>query len=53
MLTAIPNVKPSVIVLGMNFIKSPSLKAPIAISISPAIIVATVRPDTPYSATMP
>ena len=48
MLTAIPNVNPTVIVFGINFIKSPSLKIPISISINPAIMVATVSPAIPY-----
>ena len=51
--TAIPKVKPDVIVYGMKRIKFPNFKSPIIIRRIPAITVATTRPSIWCSATIP
>ena len=51
--TAIPAVKPVVMVYGINFINEPNLKIPIKISKIPAIIVASTSPSIPFAATTP
>ena len=51
--TAIPNVKPAVIVPGIYFIRLPKRQSPIIIIIMPAITVDMTSPDIPSLATMP
>ena len=51
--TAIPAVKPVVIVYGMNLIRLPNFNNPIRIRIIPARIVATIKPFIPFFATIP
>ena len=51
--TAIPAVKPVVMVYGINLIRFPNFKNPIIIRIIPAIIVAITSPCIPFSATIP
>ena len=51
--TAIPAVKPVVIVIGMYLISPPRRHIPIRISIMPARQVAIVSPESPCVATMP
>ena len=51
--TAIPSVKPVVIVNGINFMSAPSLNTPIRIKIIPASIVARTSPSIPFLATIP
>ena len=51
--TAIPAVKPVVIVYGINLISEPSLNSPISIRRIPAKIVARARPSIPFVATIP
>ena len=53
MVTAIPAVKPTVMVLGTYLIRVPSLKTPISIRIIPAIREAIISPDIPLVATIP
>ena len=48
MITAMPVVKPVTTGYGMNLIAAPSRASPKAMRISPAMIVATSRPSTPY-----
>ena len=45
--TAIPAVKPTTIVYGMNFTSPPSLNAPRRIRIIPAKTVAVASPENP------
>jgi len=51
--TAIPAVKPVVIVYGINLISEPKRQNPIKIKMIPARIVATAKPSIPWSATIP
>ena len=53
MVTAIPAVKPVVMVYGTKRMMVPSLSKPIATSSTPAISVAATRPSMPSVATMP
>ena len=53
MITAMPDVKPTITGFGMNRMTLPSRATPIASSITPAISVATCRPAMPYCAVMP
>ena len=53
MMTAIPLVNPVTTGAGMNLIAPPSFATPRTMRITPAIIVATVSPSTPYCCTMP
>ena len=50
---AIPEVNPTIIGYGINFIMSPNFKTPIKISKTPAIQVAIANPLVPYSEIMP
>ena len=50
---AIPAVKPSVIVCGMNLIRLPTLQSPNIIINIPAIMVATISPLMSYSWMIP
>ncbi len=50
--SAIPAVKPAVTGSGMNWINLPIRAAPNPISITPAIIVATIRPPSPKRCTI-
>ena len=49
MVTAIPAVKPMIMGYGMNLMTAPNLNNPSAMSITPAIMVATSRPCNPYA----
>ena len=51
--TAIPEVKPVVIVYGMNLIRLPNRNNPIRIRITPANSVAMISPSIPFFATIP
>lgn len=51
--TAIPLVKPVVMVSGMNLIRLPNLNNPINTRIIPAIMVAIINPSIPSVATIP
>ena len=51
--TAIPEVKPVVIVNGINLIRLPNLQTPITISITPAMRVAITSPENPFVAIIP
>ena len=51
--TAIPQVKPVVIVYGIYLISEPKWHIPIMTRIIPASIVATISPSVPYCATIP
>ena len=51
--TAIPSVKPVVIVKGINLMSAPNLNTPISIKIIPARIVASASPSIPFLATIP
>ena len=51
--TAIPAVKPVVIVYGIYLIRLPIRQTPIMIRIIPAITVASASPSIPFSAAMP
>ena len=51
--TAIPEVKPVVIVNGINLISEPKWQNPMITRIIPAMIVATASPSTPLFATIP
>ena len=53
MVTAIPAVKPVVMVYGTKRMMVPSLSKPITTSSTPAISVAATRPSMPSVATMP
>ena len=48
-----PAENPVVMVIGMYFTRDPSFRTPIRIRITPAIIVAIIRPSTPSVATIP
>ena len=49
----IPEVKPVVIVNGINLIRLPNLQTPIIMSIIPAISVAITSPEKPLVAIIP
>ena len=51
--TAIPEVKPVVMLFGIYLIRLPIRRMPIKISIIPAMIVAIARPSRPFVATIP
>ena len=51
--SAIPLVNPTTIGYGMNLKMAPIRHSPITTSITPAMIVAIIRPCIPYSATTP
>ena len=53
MVTAIPDVKPVVIVYGIYLIRVPKWQKPMIIKIIPAKIVATTNPSKPFVATIP
>ena len=53
MVTAIPKVKPVVMVYGINLIRLPKWNSPIRIRNIPAIIVAMISPSIPSRATIP
>ena len=53
MVTAIPDVKPTVIVVGTNLISPPNLHTPIIIRMTPAIRVAKIKPSIPCVAITP
>ena len=53
MVTAMPAVKPTVMVMGMYFMSDPKRNTPISISMTPAMSVATISPESPCVATMP
>ena len=51
--TAIPEVKPVVIVNGINLISEPKWQNPMITRMIPAMIVAIASPSTPLFATIP
>ena len=51
--TAIPAVKPVVIVKGINLIMLPRCRSPMATRIIPASTVAIISPSIPFRATIP
>ena len=53
MVTAIPDVKPVVMVYGINLIRLPKRQIPIRIRNTPARTVAITRPSIPSLATIP
>ncbi len=53
MMTAMPEVKPTITGFGMKRMTLPSCRKPIASSITPAISVAACSPAMPYCAVMP
>ena len=53
MVTAMPAVKPIVMVLGIKRMSFPSRSTPIRMSKSPAMMVAIISPSMPELATMP
>ena len=53
MVTAIPAVKPVVMVYGTNLIREPNLKIPIKIRKIPANMEAIISPSIPCVATIP
>jgi hypothetical protein len=53
MTTAMPDVKPVVTGNGMNLMAAPRRTRPNPTSMMPAMIVAMVRPSTPYCCTTP
>ena len=53
MVTATPEVKPTVMVAGMNFISEPARQIPRIISMIPAMTVAMTSPSKPFAAITP
>ena len=53
MVTAIPEVKPVVMVNGMYLISPPNRQSPMMIKMMPARMVAAASPSMPFRATMP
>src|SRR5262245_35501788 len=53
MITAMPEVKPTITGFGMNLMTPPSCATPIASRMHPAMSVATCRPSMPYCAVIP
>ena len=51
--TAMPKVKPAVIVPGMYLSSLPKRQKPITISRMPAMTVERISPSMPFAATMP
>ena len=53
MMTAMPDVKPTITGLGMNLMTLPSRASPMTSRMTPAMSVAACRPAMPYCAVMP